>query len=137
MPQHSKKPSRAGGVGAAGRASEVRPRDAVAAGETGRHGSSRDAAAGMFAVLILVILILEFLRRPEAFTWPTLYAEDGYVFYRDQLVHPSWKTLLEPFTVDARYYLPIPRLAACLSQVVATRFVPWVFNGVGLLAGAL
>jgi hypothetical protein len=91
---------------------------------------------GMLALLILAILILEFLRRPGAFLWPTLFAEDGYVFYRDQLVSPSWKNLFEPFAVGARYYLPIPRLTACLSELVPTEVVPWVFNGVGLLVGA-
>ena len=84
----------------------------------------------IFSIVTLVILSASILRRP-GILWPTLYFEDGSTFYRDQLLTPSLRLLIEPYA--GGYALPVPRLIALLASFVSPLYAPYVFNGLGIL----
>jgi hypothetical protein len=91
-------------------------------------------AVRLYVGVFAVIFLLEFLRRPGALLYPTLYFEDGVVFYRDQLLSASISTLFKPF--NNGYYLLAPRLVAFLAYFLPARDVPYLFNVTGLGIGA-
>jgi hypothetical protein len=79
------------------------------------------------SVLALATLIL-FLRRPDQFTNPQLWAEDG-IFY----VQARVEGLSALFKELASYYHLAPRLIAALSNALDPAIVPHVFVGSTLL----
>ena len=97
------------------------------------RSSRRGAVVWLYVGVFAAIFLLEFLRRPGALLYPTLYFEDGVVFYRDQLLSASISTLFRPFN---GYYLLAPRLIAFLAYFLPARDVPYLFNVTGLGIGA-
>jgi hypothetical protein len=94
----------------------------------------RVRAVWFYVLLSLVIFVLLFLRRPGALLFPTVYFEDGNVFYRDQLLSASAATVFKPFYMG--YYILVPRLVSFLAWLMPARLTPYCFNLSGLAIGA-
>jgi hypothetical protein len=83
----------------------------------------------ILGILLLVVLVL-FLRRPDAFLNPQLWAEDGTVFLSDQQLYGAsalWRTHLG-------YHLLVPRLVAAAGAGVGILFTPALYNLASLAA---
>jgi hypothetical protein len=79
----------------------------------------------------LCFLIL-FLRRPSTLTHPQFWAEDGTVFFRDQITH-GLGALLQPY---AGYLHLISRLVAALAGLFSARWAPLCYGLGALLVAA-
>jgi len=83
-------------------------------------GAPAVSGAGLIA-LVAGIFVLLILRRPDAVTNPQFFADDGEVFFRDQLVLGFGGSALRPYGG----YLQIgARAIAALASVAPLRFVP-------------
>jgi hypothetical protein len=80
-----------------------------------------------------VLFVLLILRRPDAFLNPQLWAEDGVIFFKEQLVYGFWQSVLTP---HADYLHLVPRLTAALGSLLPVAWVPLVFTSVALLLAA-
>src|SRR5581483_9341337 len=79
---------------------------------------------GRLAVLFAAILIV-ISRRPDAFTNPQFWAEDGAQWYADAYNCGWWKVLLAP---SAGYIQVLPRLCATLALVFPLIYAPALCN---------
>jgi hypothetical protein len=100
-------------------------RSEVKAGD--RAGPSR--AVVLTCVLLACVAIL-FFRKPDAFTRPQLWAEDGVVFFSDAR-NEGWRSLLKPYR--GSLYLT-QRLVSLAGNWVPVRYVPHFYNLAALLA---
>jgi hypothetical protein len=68
----------------------------------------------VFALILsgLLVLVLLFLRAPDAFINPQFWAEDGPIFWQQQATH-GWRALFDPY---AGYLLLAPRLVALVAS---------------------
>jgi len=80
------------------------------------------------------LFVLLFLRRPDALLNAQLWAEDGAVFLREQLIYGFWRTALVPYP---DYLLLVPRLIATLGSLLPAAWVPLAFNSIALLIAAI
>jgi hypothetical protein len=85
-------------------------------------------AARFWALFALVFLILV-SRKPEAFFHAQFYAEDGVVFYREQLVY-GVRSLLFPYN---GYLHLVPRLTALLASFFPAIAAPFIFSVVSAM----
>jgi hypothetical protein len=79
-------------------------------------------------VLFVVACLLLALRRPDAFTRPQFYAEDGKYWYAGAHERgiESW------FTINGGYIQIMPRIVACLALPLPLTDVPLLFNAVAI-----
>ena len=80
------------------------------------------------AVFILIFLSL-FLRRPDALTSPQFFAEDGRIFFHDQILYGGLESLFTPY---AGYLLIVPRCTALIGSWFPIAAAPLVYNTVAL-----
>ncbi len=78
----------------------------------------------LFWVTFLVIFVSLVFRRPDFFTDPQFWAEDGTVFFTDQLVHARPILLFRPYM---EYFLVVPRLIAYLSSPASPGVAPYLY----------
>ncbi len=83
--------------------------------------------SGAFAIVIFLIL---WLRRPDSLLNAQFWAEDGGVFFREQILFGFWGTLTRPYS---GYLHVIPRIIAALMCQLPVRWVPLGFNAGTLL----
>lgn len=95
---------------------------------------SRAEALSAFLPTTGVISLLLFLRRPDALSAPQFFAEDGVVFFHDQLLFGIRQALWIP---HAGYVLAIQRLTAMLGSLFGPGNSPAVYNGTALILSAL
>lgn len=79
------------------------------------------------------IFLLLFLRRPDALTAPQFFAEDGVVFFHDQLLFGIRQALWIP---HAGYVLAVQRLTALLGSFLGSGLAPAVYNITALALSA-
>ena len=85
-------------------------------------------------LLLLAALALLFTRRPDAFTNPQFWAEDGAVWYADAFRMGPWRPLAIP---NAGYLQTSSRLGAALTLLAPARWAPAVMNAIALLIQVL
>ncbi len=91
-------------------------------------------AGWTYPVVCAALFLLFFLRRPAALLYPTLYFEDGTIFYHDQLLSDSITTVFKPY--HGGYYLLVPRVVSLLACLMPARIAPYLVNLTGLAVGA-
>jgi hypothetical protein len=96
--------------------------------------SFRQSPIVRFLALFTLILVLLILRRPGAITNPQFWAEDGRVFFFDQITRSGPVVLFKP---HAGYLHLIPRLTTALAALFGPRFVPLIMNVCALVLSAL
>lgn len=79
------------------------------------------------------ILLLLFLRRPDALLHPQFFAEDGVVFFHDQIVFGLWEALWVP---HGGYLLMVQRLTAWWASFFPPIFAPALYNLTALMLSA-
>ncbi len=80
-----------------------------------------------FALRVAAIIVVGLLfvgRRPSSLLHPQLWAEDGEVFYQQELLHGSARSIFEPY---AGYLNLIPRLTSTFAAHVPASVVPLIF----------
>ena len=81
------------------------------------------------AICLMLMVLLLFLRRPDAFLQPQFWAEDGTIFFRQQYLL-GWQAIIQPY---AGYLHLAPRLAAWLAAGVAgPELAPFLYNAFAL-----
>lgn len=100
---------------------------------SGKKPTPRAAGLPIFFPTGAAIFLLLFLRRPDALTAPQFFAEDGVVFFHDQLLFGIRQALWIP---HAGYVLVIQRLTAMLGSFFGTALAPAVYNVTALLLSA-
>jgi hypothetical protein len=95
--------------------------------ETDSSRSLRSLAAGFLFFLATAgaIFFLLYLRRPDALNAPQFFAEDGMIFFHDQLLFGIRQALWIP---HAGYVLAIQRLTAMLGGLFCPVYAPAVYN---------
>jgi hypothetical protein len=86
-------------------------------------------AAGLFAIAFALLV----LKSPDALTLPQFWAEDGAIFFEQQL-YRSWPPLLTPY---AGYLHTAPRLVAWISSGLDPAFIPLAYNVAAITIDAL
>ena len=83
----------------------------------------------VFIVLAIATAIL-FVRKTDAFVYPQFWAEDGSVFFQDQ-VNQGWVALIKPY---AGYLHLVPRLIALITDAFFPySAAPMIYNYLSLL----
>jgi hypothetical protein len=82
---------------------------------------------GIVAAAAAAVVIV---RRPDAFTNPQFYAEDGADWFSDAYNHGPWRSLWIAYN---GYYELLPRLTALIAAPFGPAKAPLVYNLVGLL----
>ncbi len=85
-----------------------------------------------FLAAVSALFLLLFLKRPDALLNPQLYAEDGAVWFHDQMLLGA-KAVFIPY---AGYLHLAPRLTALLGSVLPVGAVPAFYNVLALLIAA-
>lgn len=80
------------------------------------------------AVTALCGVIL-YLRTPDAFQHPQVWAEDGPVLFAGNLLHP-WRSLVESY---AGYFITVPRLTALIIGFLPFKLIPAGYFAVSVL----
>ena len=83
----------------------------------------------MRAVAVVVVGLLFIGRRPSSLFQPQLWAEDGEVFYEQELLHGLARSIFEPY---AGYLNVVPRLTSAIAAHVPAIAVPFVFALISL-----
>ncbi|HLK12712.1 MAG TPA: hypothetical protein VKW76_15160 [Candidatus Binatia bacterium] len=91
------------------------------------------AAAGVGRVALLAFGVL-LARRPSVLRSPQLWAEDGTVFFHDELVWGFRRAVLRPY---AGYVLVTPRAVAGLLAFLPVRATAWCYAVFSLIVGAV
>ena len=86
-----------------------------------------------FVLLFFFLVALLLLRKPDLLTNPQLYAEDGSVFFRDQLVFP-WTAVFLPY--NGQLHL-VPRMIALFESIFPVLAVPLLCDMASVLIHAL
>jgi hypothetical protein len=79
--------------------------------------------------LVLMVIIL-FCRRPDAFLNPQFWAEDGTMFFKECIEH-GFKSITIPY---AGYLHLVPRLIACVASLFPFSMTPTIYNFFALVA---
>lgn len=94
------------------------------------HARFKLSAADWWKIVWLVLLSLLLLTRNiHHVSHPTLWAEDGKLWFRDAY-DKGFASLLEPHT---GYLQSFPRLVALLGRLLPMRFLPGLFVGAGFV----
>lgn len=91
--------------------------------------AERMTAAG-YVALAAAALVLLFTRRPDAYTNPQFWAEDGAVWFADAFNRGPWLPFLIP---NAGYLQTSSRIGAALALTVPVRWAPAAMNVAALL----
>jgi hypothetical protein len=86
-----------------------------------------------FVLLFLFVALLLLLRKPDLVANPQLYAEDGSVFFRDQLVSPRTAVF---FPYNGQFHL-VPRVIALFESALPLPAVPLVCSMASIVIHAL
>ena len=78
---------------------------------------------------LLAVALLLWVRKPDAFHNPQFWAEDGFIFFGQQ-VQLGVRAHLEPY---AGYFNAVPRLVASLAGLLPDRHAPAAYNAAALL----
>ena len=78
---------------------------------------------------LLSIALLLWVRKPDAFHNPQFWAEDGFIFFSQQ-VQLGARAHLEPY---AGYFNAVPRLVASLAGLLPYRYAPAAYNAAALV----
>lgn len=78
---------------------------------------------------VALVLLILFVRKPDAFTNPQFWAEDGSLFFTQQ-VQLGARAHLQPY---AGYFNEVPRIVASLTALLPHRHAPAVYNAAALL----
>jgi hypothetical protein len=87
-----------------------------------------------FLLTVTIIFVVLCLRRPDALGNAQFWAEDGEVFFRDQLVNGFWQSVGTPY---AGYLLFVPRLVAALASLLPAIWAPLCCNFFALALAAI
>ena len=77
--------------------------------------------AAFFALIFLVF----WMRRPESLLHASFWAEDGWLFFRDQLTIGFWRALIQPYN---GYLNTVNRLVAVLLSPLPFRWAPTAYS---------
>ena len=91
-------------------------------------GDNQIASPKTFVLLLFGIFVLFILRKPDCLLNPQFWAEDGAVFFREQLLRGFPHALVTPY---AGYFAPLQRLIAFLAVPFGIRNAPLCY---GLMA---
>jgi hypothetical protein len=96
--------------------------------EPERRYSSRTVqiVAAFFALIFLVF----WLRRPESLLHASFWAEDGSLFFRDQLTIGFWRAVVQPYN---GYLNTVNRLVAALLSPLPFRWTPTAYSFCAIL----
>src|SRR4028118_535532 len=78
---------------------------------------------------LLTVSLLLWVRKPDSFHNPQFWAEDGSIFFGQQ-VQLGARAHLEPY---AGYFNAVPRLVASLTALLPHRHAPALYNAAALL----
>jgi hypothetical protein len=78
---------------------------------------------------LLSVVLLLWVRKPDAFHNPQFWAEDGFIFFSQQ-VQLGARAHLEPY---AGYFNAVPRLVASVADLLPYRYAPAAYNAAALL----
>src|ERR1035441_4254450 len=95
--------------------------------------ASWGAGTRLFVATAATIFLLLFLRRPDALTAPQFFAEDGMIFFHDQLLFGIRQALGIP---HAGYVLAVQRLTALLGSYFCPAQAPAVYDITALTLSA-
>src|ERR1035437_3185212 len=95
--------------------------------------ASWGAGMRLFFATAATIFLLLFLRRPDALTAPQFFAEDGMIFFHDQLLFGIRQALWIP---HAGYVLAVQRLTALLGSYFCPAQAPAVYDITALTLSA-
>jgi hypothetical protein len=93
----------------------------------------RESDAVRVLSLAVVLGVLLVLRRPDAFFNAQFWAEDGLVFFADDVLAGGWTSLLHPY---AGYLHVVPRLVAVLADPLPAAYVPLFYNACAIVVAA-
>jgi hypothetical protein len=82
---------------------------------------------------VCFIFLLLFLKRPDALLAAQFFAEDGRIFFHDQLLFGAGEAFLLPY---AGYLLFVPRTVAMLGSLFPIEAAPTIYNAAALLIAA-
>lgn len=78
---------------------------------------------------VALALLILFVRKPDSLTNPQLWAEDGNIFFAQQIEHGAGAHL-RPY---AGTFNEVPRIVASIAALLPHRFAPAVYNAAALL----
>ena len=93
----------------------------------------RFSALILFLGAICFLFLLLFLKRPDALLAAQFFAEDGRIFFHDQLLFGGREAFFMPY---AGYLLFVPRSVAMLASLFPIETAPTVYNAAALLIAA-
>lgn len=97
--------------------------------------STKRIEAGKAAALGLAIFVILWLRRPDCLLNAQFWAEDGGLFFREQVLYGFWGSLARSY---AGYLHVIPRMVtAAICVLLPVRWVPLGCNACALLLEAV
>jgi hypothetical protein len=112
-------------------AGKTRPRKTKQSVTGDAYGKREIAAAIAFGVVIFLLL---WLRRPDSLLNAQFWAEDGGVFFREQVLSGFAKSFVRPYS---GYLHAVPRLIAAMMAGLPVRWVPLGYNLATLFIEAL
>lgn len=86
-----------------------------------------------WAMLASAIAVVLFLRRPDSLLNPQFWAEDGAIFFRDQLLLGTAAALVHPY---AGYVHLVPRLVAAIASAFPPERQPLLYDASALAIAA-
>lgn len=95
---------------------------------TAAHPGGRDRSVAL--LLLTAVIILVVVRRPELFTSPRFWAEEGALYFEYARAHGFWATLFAP---HLGYFAVVPNLATALASLGAPENAPLVTTAVAAL----
>jgi hypothetical protein len=87
-----------------------------------------------FFLTVTILFVLLYLRRPDTLGNAQFWAEDGEVFFRDQLVNGVWHAVGTPY---AGYLCFVPRVVAALASLLPAIWAPLCCNLIALALAAI
>jgi hypothetical protein len=82
---------------------------------------------------VCFLFLLLFLKRPDALLAAQFFAEDGRIFFHDQLLFGAGEAFFLPY---AGYLLFVPRSVAMLGSLFPIEAAPTIYNAAALLIAA-
>ncbi len=78
---------------------------------------------------VALVLLILFARKPDSFVNPQLWAEDGSIFFAQQVEHGA-RAHLRPY---AGTFNEVPRIVASIAALLPHRFAPALYNTAAVL----